>query len=81
MVGALQLQKLKAGLRRFPTEGVQVLQGRRKCGNSRYRENLAVVMKVESHNHPSAVDISWAATGVGGIIRTFLRWDQDLWHY
>ncbi len=61
----------KPVLRRFPTEGVQVLQGPgENAGIVDIGENLAVVMKVESHNHPSAVEpYHGAATGVGGIIR------------
>jgi phosphoribosylformylglycinamidine synthase II len=61
----------KPVLRRFPTEGEQVLQGPgENAGIVDIGDGLAVVMKVESHNHPSAVEpYHGAATGVGGIIR------------
>ena len=61
----------KAVLREFPTEGDQVLQGPgENAGIVDIGDNLAVVMKVESHNHPSAVEpYQGAATGVGGILR------------
>lgn len=61
----------KAVLREFPTEGEQVLQGPgENAGIVDIGDNLAVVMKVESHNHPSAVEpYQGAATGVGGILR------------
>lgn len=58
-------------LRRFPTEGPQVLQGPgENAGIVDIGENLAVVFKMESHNHPSAIEpYQGAATGVGGILR------------
>lgn len=58
-------------LKRFPTSGPRVLQGPgENAGIVDIGDNLAVVMKVESHNHPSAVEpYQGAATGVGGIIR------------
>jgi phosphoribosylformylglycinamidine synthase len=61
----------KRVLKRFPTDGPQVLQGPgENAGIVDIGDNLAVVMKVESHNHPSAVEpYQGAATGVGGIIR------------
>lgn len=61
----------KPVLRRFPTEGAQVLQGPgENAGIVDIGDNLAVAMKVESHNHPTAVEpYHGAATGVGGIIR------------
>ena len=31
--------------------------------------NLKLVFKIESHNHPSAIELFIAATGVGGILR------------
>jgi phosphoribosylformylglycinamidine synthase len=40
------------------------------CGGFYLTDEIAVVMKVESHNHPSQVEpYQGAATGVGGIIR------------
>ena len=61
----------KALLRRLPTTGDRVLQGPgENAGAIDIGDGMAVVMKVESHNHPSAVEpFQGAATGVGGIIR------------
>ncbi|ACL70958.1 phosphoribosylformylglycinamidine synthase subunit PurL [Halothermothrix orenii] len=61
----------KAVLRNFPTEGEQVLQGPgENAGIVDIGDNKAVVFKIESHNHPSAIEpYQGAATGVGGIIR------------
>jgi phosphoribosylformylglycinamidine synthase subunit PurL len=61
----------KPVLRRFPTKGPHVLQGPGEgAGIVDIGDNQAVVFKVESHNHPSAVEpYQGAATGVGGIIR------------
>jgi phosphoribosylformylglycinamidine synthase subunit PurL len=58
-------------LRRFPTEGPDVLQGPgENAGVVDLGEGEAVAFKVESHNHPSAVEpFQGAATGVGGILR------------
>jgi phosphoribosylformylglycinamidine synthase subunit PurL len=58
-------------LRRFPTEGAGVLQGPgENAGVVDLGEGEAVAFKVESHNHPSAVEpFQGAATGVGGILR------------
>ncbi|WP_174615844.1 phosphoribosylformylglycinamidine synthase subunit PurL [Virgibacillus ihumii] len=58
-------------LKKFPTEGPHVLQGPGEgAGVIDIGDNQAVVFKVESHNHPSAVEpYQGAATGVGGIIR------------
>jgi phosphoribosylformylglycinamidine synthase II len=55
----------------LPTEGDRVLVGPgENAGALDIGEGLAVVFKVESHNHPSAVEpYQGAATGVGGIIR------------
>jgi phosphoribosylformylglycinamidine synthase subunit PurL len=59
---------LLAGL---PTRGERVLVGPgENAGALDIGEGLAVVFKIESHNHPSAVEpYQGAATGVGGIIR------------
>lgn len=59
-------------LKRFPTEGPRVLlgPGAENAGAIDAGHNLAVVFKIESHNHPSAVEpFQGAATGVGGILR------------
>jgi phosphoribosylformylglycinamidine synthase subunit PurL len=58
-------------LRRFPTEGARVLQGPgENAGVVDLGDGEAVAFKVESHNHPSAVEpFQGAATGVGGILR------------
>ncbi len=61
----------KPVLRLFPTRGPRVLQGPgENAGAVDIGDGLAVVFKVESHNHPSAVEpYQGAATGVGGIVR------------
>jgi phosphoribosylformylglycinamidine synthase len=58
-------------LRRLPSEGPRVLQGPgENAGVLDLGDGLAVAFKVESHNHPSAVEpFQGAATGVGGILR------------
>ncbi len=58
-------------LRRFPTDGPAVLQGPgENAGVVDVGGGEAVAFKVESHNHPSAVEpFQGAATGVGGILR------------
>jgi phosphoribosylformylglycinamidine synthase len=58
-------------LRELPTEGPRVLQGPgENAGALDIGEGWAVVFKVESHNHPSAIEpYQGAATGVGGILR------------
>ncbi|MFC4401696.1 phosphoribosylformylglycinamidine synthase subunit PurL [Gracilibacillus xinjiangensis] len=58
-------------LKKFPTEGKQVVQGPGEgAGVVDIGDGQGVVFKVESHNHPSAVEpYQGAATGVGGIIR------------
>ncbi|MFQ5520461.1 MAG: phosphoribosylformylglycinamidine synthase subunit PurL [Candidatus Methylomirabilia bacterium] len=61
----------KVFLRRLPTSGPQVLQGPgENAGIVDLGEGLALVLKIESHNHPSFVEpFQGAATGVGGILR------------
>lgn len=61
----------KPVLKRFPTEGPRVLQGPgENAGIVDIGDDLAIAMKLESHNHPSAVEpYQGAATGAGGIIR------------
>ncbi len=58
-------------LRRLPTEGPRVLMGPgENAGAVDVGDGYAVAFKVESHNHPSAVEpFQGAATGVGGILR------------
>jgi phosphoribosylformylglycinamidine synthase II len=58
-------------LRRLPSAGERVLQGPgENAGVLDLGEGEAVAFKVESHNHPSAVEpFQGAATGVGGILR------------
>jgi phosphoribosylformylglycinamidine synthase II len=58
-------------LRTFPTTGPQVVQGPgENAGVLRLPGGWAVAFKIESHNHPSAVEpYQGAATGVGGILR------------
>jgi len=61
----------KLHLRRFPTEAPWVLVGPGEgAGVIDIGDGLAVAIRIESHNHPSAVEpYQGAATGVGGIIR------------
>ncbi len=61
----------KPVLKTFPTQGPQVLQGPgENAGVLRLPDGWAVAFKIESHNHPSAVEpYQGAATGVGGILR------------
>ncbi|HXI21145.1 MAG TPA: phosphoribosylformylglycinamidine synthase subunit PurL, partial [Gemmatimonadales bacterium] len=61
----------KPVLRTFPTEGPRVVQGPgENAGVLRLPQGWAVAFKIESHNHPSAVEpYQGAATGVGGILR------------
>src|SRR4030088_1332330 len=58
-------------LRRLPTDGPHVLMGPgENAGAVDVGDDLAVAFKVESHNHPSAVEpFQGAATGVGGLLR------------
>ena len=58
-------------LKRFPSGGSRVLQGPgENAGVLDLGDGEAVAFKVESHNHPSAVEpYQGAATGVGGILR------------
>ncbi|WP_290589427.1 phosphoribosylformylglycinamidine synthase subunit PurL [Alicyclobacillus sp.] len=58
-------------LKTFPTEGPQVLQGPgENAGVVDIGEGVGIAFKMESHNHPSAVEpYQGAATGVGGILR------------
>ena len=59
-------------LRMFATESPRLLttQGAENAGVVDIGDGLAIVMKIESHNHPSAIEpYEGAATGVGGIVR------------
>jgi phosphoribosylformylglycinamidine synthase subunit PurL len=58
-------------LRRLPTEGERVVMGPgENAGAVDVGAGYAIAFKVESHNHPSAVEpFQGAATGVGGIMR------------
>jgi len=83
-------------LRRLPSAGSRVLQGPgENAGVVDLGEGEAVAFKVESHNHPSAVEpFQGAATGVGGILRDVvamgarpiaildgLRFGEPDWHF
>ncbi len=62
----------KPYLKTFPTSGARILvpAGEENAGLVDVGGGLAVAFKVESHNHPSAVEPhAGAATGVGGIVR------------
>ncbi len=62
-------------LKGFPTTGpaVRVQAGEENAGVVDIGDGLSVVFKIESHNHPSAVEpYQGAATGVGGIVRDIL---------
>src|SRR5215831_987707 len=59
-------------LKKFPTTGPKVLvkAGEENAGVIDVGDGWAVAFKMESHNHPSAIEpFQGAATGVGGIIR------------
>ncbi|PYJ93331.1 MAG: hypothetical protein DME23_26270, partial [Verrucomicrobia bacterium] len=59
-------------LNTFPTKSKKILvgAGEENAGVIDIGEGLAVAFKIESHNHPSAVEpFQGAATGVGGILR------------
>ena len=61
----------RKALRMFPTTGEHVLQGPgENAGVISVGDGWAIAFKMESHNHPSAIEpYQGAATGVGGIIR------------
>src|SRR4051812_10275343 len=59
-------------LKTFPTKSPKILvgAGEENAGIVDIGDGLAIAFKIESHNHPSAVEpFQGAATGVGGIIR------------
>ena len=83
-------------LRRLPSSGERVLLGPgENAGVIDLGEGVALAFKVESHNHPSAVEpFQGAATGVGGILRDIvamgarpiglldgLRFGAPDWHF
>ncbi len=83
-------------LKRLPSIGPRVLQGPgENAGVLDLGDGQAVAFKVESHNHPSAVEpFQGAATGVGGILRDIvamgarpvalldgLRFAEPDWHF
>jgi phosphoribosylformylglycinamidine synthase II len=62
----------KALLRQFPSKSKRVLvkPGEENAGVVDIGDGLVIIMKIESHNHPSAIEpYQGAATGVGGIVR------------
>ncbi len=61
----------KIYLKKFPTDGPQVIQGPgENAGVVDIGDGESVVFKIESHNHPSFIEpYQGAATGVGGILR------------
>ncbi|PYK19070.1 MAG: phosphoribosylformylglycinamidine synthase subunit PurL [Verrucomicrobia bacterium] len=62
----------KKELKKFPTTGPNILvkAGEENAGVVDIGDGWAVAFKMESHNHPSAIEpFQGAATGVGGIIR------------
>ena len=83
-------------LKRLQSSGERVLQGPgENAGVIDLGDGVAVAFKVESHNHPSAVEpFQGAATGVGGILRDIvamgarpialldgLRFGEPDWHF
>ena len=59
----------------FPTQSPNILipLGEENAGAIDIGDGQAIVMKIESHNHPSAIEpFQGAATGVGGIVRDIL---------
>ncbi|MCX8028593.1 MAG: phosphoribosylformylglycinamidine synthase subunit PurL [Brevinematales bacterium] len=60
-------------LKELPTEGKYIYQGPGENAGVIKVDDIAIVFKIESHNHPSAVEpYQGAATGVGGIVRDIL---------
>src|SRR5437868_5329318 len=62
----------KKELKKFPTAGSNILvkAGEENAGVVDIGDGWAIAFKIESHNHPSAIEpFQGAATGVGGIIR------------
>ena len=69
----------KIYLKGFPTQAPWVLQGPgENAGVIDIGDNLAIVFKIESHNHPSFIEPNaGAATGVGGILRDIFTMGAD----
>jgi phosphoribosylformylglycinamidine synthase len=68
----LLLQKLASRAEEVPDTGANILvkAGEENAGVVDIGDGWAVAFKIESHNHPSAIEpFQGAATGVGGIIR------------
>src|SRR5438874_12602764 len=66
-------------LKTFPTKSPKILvgAGEENAGIIDIGDNLAIAFKIESHNHPSAVEpFQGAATGVGGIVRDIFPMGQ-----
>ncbi len=68
-------------LRRLPTEGPGVLVGPgENAGVVDAGDGIAVALRIESHNHPSAIEPhQGAATGVGGILRDIFTMGRVRW--
>jgi len=65
----------KSLLKQLPSKGKYVIvkPGQENAGVVDIGNNVAIVFKIESHNHPSAIEPhQGAATGVGGIIRDII---------
>ena len=63
-------------LKTLPKEGKMMLTetGEENAGVVDIGDNLAISFKIESHNHPSALEpYHGAATGVGGILRDIFK--------
>jgi phosphoribosylformylglycinamidine synthase subunit PurL len=70
-------------LKTLPREGKFMLAkaGEENAGLVDIGDGLACCFKIESHNHPSAIEpYQGAATGVGGINRDIFLWEQDPLH-
>ena len=68
-------------LRRLPTEGPRVLVGPgENAGVIDAGDGIAVAIRIESHNHPSAIEpYQGAATGVGAFCGTSSPWAPARW--
>src|ERR1039458_4653310 len=68
-------------LKTLPREGSRLLvkAGDENAGLIDIGDGLGVVFKIESHNHPSAIEpFQGAATGVGGIHRDIFRSEEHM---
>ncbi len=68
-------------LKRLPTEGPRVLVGPgENAGVIDAGDGIAIAIRIESHNHPSAIEpYQGAATGVGGYCATSSPWEPGPW--